>query len=90
MEDDKNWTSIIEEILVNLGILKEPWELKIRNSITLKELKRFISLLYEFIDVFAWPCIYMSGIGRDIAKYKISLYNDAKLVRQKLHRMKLE
>ena len=55
-----------------------------------KSWKNSVSLLREFIDVFALSYNDVPGIDRDFAEHKIPLYPDIRLVKQKLHRMKSE
>ena len=64
-----------------MGTPKEPREIKLRRSLTFKEQKKCISLLREFIDIFAWSYKDMLGIDRDIAEHKIPPYLDAKPVK---------
>jgi len=66
-----------------LGTPNESRELKIRKSLT-------PSLSQKSIDVFAWSYKDTPDIDWDIAEHKISLHPDAKLVKQKLYRMKPE
>ena len=45
--------------------------------------KFFLSLLKEFIDVFAWSYQDMPGIYPEIVQHRIPTYPDAKPVKQK-------
>ena len=72
MEDHKNRTSVIEDtIIINLGIIEEHRKIEIGKSLTPKDQKEFISLLSEFMDVFAWSYKDMPGIDQDIVEHKL-------------------
>ena len=89
MEDNEHWTSIIEDlILINSRTPDEPREFKIRKSLTLEEQEKFIALLKEFMDVFAWSYKGMPGIDPDVAKHQILLYTHGKSIKQILQRDK--
>jgi len=55
MEDHENLTFVFEHTTpFNLGTTHKAQELKIRKSLTLEKQEKFIALLKEFMDVFAW------------------------------------
>ena len=90
-EDHERWTFIAEDtIIINLGTTEVPQENNIGESLTPEEQEEFISLLREFIDVLAWSYRDTPSIDRDIAEHKIHLYLDAKPIKRKLCRIKLE
>ena len=80
-----------EEIqLVNLGSDDEPKAVQIGNTLTSKEKDELISLLKEFLEVFAWSYKDMPGIDMDIVQHRIPTNSTMKPVKQKLRRMKPE
>ena len=80
-----------EEIqLVNLGSDDEPKAVQIGNTLTSKEKDELISLLKEFLEVFAWSYKDMPGIDMDIVQHHIPTDSTMKPVKQKLRRMKPE
>ena len=80
-----------EEIqLVNLGSDDEPKVVQIGNTLTSKEKDELISLLKEFLEVFAWSYKDMPGIDMDIVQHRIPTNSTMKPVKQKLRRMKPE
>lgn len=56
---------------------------RIGSSLSEKEKEEFLSLLKEFIDVFAWSYQDMPGIDPEIVQHRIPTYPDAKPVKQK-------
>jgi len=53
MEEHKNWTFIIEDMIsINLGGLEELWELEIGKPLTVNKQADFTSLLREVMDLF--------------------------------------
>jgi hypothetical protein len=62
-------------------------ELKIDTIITTKEKDGLISILYKYVDVFAWTCINMSGLDTNIVVYRIPSVEESKPVKQKTRHM---
>ncbi|GKU93223.1 hypothetical protein SLEP1_g6831 [Rubroshorea leprosula] len=75
---------------INLGTEDDRKEIKINAHLSIEERKELIEILDEFQDVFVWSYRDMPGLDLDIAVHAIPLYSEAKLVKQKLRRMKPE
>jgi predicted HAD superfamily Cof-like phosphohydrolase len=73
---EKTWNPASEK-------LKEKKELKIDTFITAEKRDDLIFLLHEYMDVFAWTYIDMSGLDTDIVVHKIFLVEGSNLVKQK-------
>jgi len=59
-------------------------ELKIGALIIIIERKNLISLLREYVDVFAWSYIDMPSLHTNIVVYKVPLNEESIHVKQKL------
>jgi hypothetical protein len=65
------WKPTREELdTINIGTRQDERELKIRTLITVSERKNLISLLCEYVDVFAWSYADMFGLDINIVMHK--------------------
>ncbi|XP_058192084.1 uncharacterized protein LOC131309473 [Rhododendron vialii] len=62
--------------------------IQIGSTLFAEERQALISLLKEFVNVFAWSHADMPGIDSKIVEHRIPLHPDAKPVKQKLRRMR--
>lgn len=56
--------------------------MKIDTVTTTEEKDGLISILYKYMDVFAWTCINMPGLDTNIVVYKIPSVEESKPVKQ--------
>lgn len=73
---------------VNLGTIEDPKEVKVNGNLPSELKERMITLLAEYMDVFAWSYQDMPGLDTDIVVQKLPIKPDSKPVKQKLRRMK--
>jgi len=86
---EKAWEPASEKLeVINVGDEQEKKELKIGTLVTTKERNRLVSLLNEYVDVFAWTCADMPGLDTDIVVHKIPLIEESKPIKQKTRRMR--
>jgi hypothetical protein len=65
------WKPTREELdTINIDTRQDERELKIRTLITVSERKNLISLLCEYVDVFAWSYADMFGLDTNIVMHK--------------------
>jgi hypothetical protein len=80
-----NMATIIETIPINIsrnpGIVENVF---VGADFSLEEIQIYKDLFKEFRDVFSWSYEEMPGIEPKIVEHEITMYPDAKLVRQKL------
>ena len=76
--------------MINLGTADDKKEVKIGNCMKSDTRSRLISLLHEFVDVFAWSYQDMPGLDPSIVEHKLPLKPECPPVKQKLRRMKPE
>ena len=75
---------------INIGSEEAPKEIKIGSFFEGDERDKAITLLREYMDVFAWSYKDMPGLENSIVEHKIPLVQDAKPIKQKLRRIKPE
>jgi hypothetical protein len=68
----------------SLGFLDERKTTIISSSLTAKWEDALVCFLQDNRDVFAWQPIDIPGVPRELAKHKLKLYHQAKLIWQKL------
>ena len=64
--------------------------ISISHDLTPEERKNFERILTKRKVVFAWSYEDMPGLDRDIAEHHIPTYPEAKPIKQKFHRLRLE
>ena len=75
---------------LNIGTSENPKYISISHDLTLDERKKFERILTKKKVVFAWSYEDMPGLDREIAEHHIPTYPEAKPVKQKLRRLRLE
>ena len=71
---------------VNLGSEENVKEVKIGALLSPQVKEQLISLLKEYVDVFAWSYQDMPGLDTDIVEHKLPLKPECPPVKQKLRR----
>ena len=74
--------------MINLGTEENKKEVKANASLKGEVNKRFIELLHEYSDVFAWSYQDMPGLDTNIVVHKLPLKLECPLVKQKLRRFR--
>jgi hypothetical protein len=81
-----NMATVTETIPINIsqnpGVMENVF---VGADCSPEEIQIYIDLFKEFCDIFAWSYQEMPGIDPKIVEYEITMYLDAKHVRQKLH-----
>jgi hypothetical protein len=78
--------TIVETLPINISRNPSVMEnVFVREDYSPKEIQIYTDRFKEFCDVFAWFYEEMLGIDPKIVEHEITMYHDAKLVRQKLH-----
>jgi hypothetical protein len=86
---EKAWEPASEKLeVINVGDEQDNKELKIGTLVTTEERNRLVSLLHEYVDVFAWTYADMPGLDTDIVVHKIPLIEGSKPIKQKTRRMR--
>ncbi|XP_061951794.1 uncharacterized protein LOC133674601 [Populus nigra] len=81
---EKAWELASEKLeVINVGDEQDNKELKIGTLVTTEEKNRLVSLLHEYVDVFAWTYADMPGLDTDIVVHKIPLIEWSKPIKQK-------
>ena len=73
---------------INLGTEKDPKNLNIGGSLPGNEKRELISLLGEYLDVFAWSYNDMPGLDPSIVVHRLPTKEEVKPKRQKLRRFR--
>jgi len=73
---------------VEVVILEEGREVKVRACIAKETRRDLVELLQEFKDVFAWSYQDMPGLSTDIVVHRLPIKEECKPVQQKLRRMR--
>jgi hypothetical protein len=71
-------------IQCNIGTESEPKYVKLSRSLTKEKRSKYIGLLREFVDVFAWTYEYLKTYDISIIEHKIPLKEDVSPFRKKL------
>ena len=78
--------NIIETLLINIsrnpGIVENVF---VGADCSLEEIQIYTDIFKEFCNVFSWSYEEMPGIDPKIVEHEITMYPDAKPVRQKIH-----
>ena len=74
-------------IYYNIGSEYEPKMIRMSKSLSEKEKKKYISLLKEFVDIFAWSYQDLRTYDTSIIQNKIPLKPNTKPFKQKLRRL---
>jgi len=84
-QEDRTITPYQEVIeTVNIGTEDDKKEIKIGASLQAEVKEELISLLREYVDIFAWSYQDMPGLDTDIVVHRLPLNEDMPLVKQKL------
>ena len=75
---------------LNMGTNENPKYISISHDLTPDERKNFERILTKRKVVFAWSYEDMPGLDRDIVEHHIPTYPEAKLGKQKLHKLRPE
>ncbi|KAI5396120.1 hypothetical protein KIW84_062354 [Lathyrus oleraceus] len=87
VREDRTITPYQEVIeTVNIGTEGDKKEIKIGASLQAKVKEQLISLLREYVDIFAWSYQDMPGLDTDIFVHRLPLNKDLPPVKQKLRR----
>ena len=70
-----------EVVQVDVGDETHPKPIFISKSLSAQEKEDHISLIREYIDVFAWSYEDMSGLDPEIAMHRLNIKPDAKPVK---------
>ena len=68
----------------NIGTEDQPRLVKVSKFLRLETKTKYIKLLKEFADIFAWSYIELKNYDKSIMEHKIPLKTDAKPVAQKI------
>ena len=71
----------------NIGTLEHPRMVKISKALTVEQRKRYINLLKEYVDVFAWSYEDLKTYDTGIIQHKVPLKPNVKPFRHKLRRI---
>ena len=71
----------------NIGTLEHPRMVKISKALTTEQRNKYIKLLKEYVDVFAWSYEYLKTYDTGIIQHKVPLKPNVKPFRQKLRRI---
>ncbi|MCI33905.1 RNA-directed DNA polymerase (Reverse transcriptase), partial [Trifolium medium] len=72
--------------VINLGTDEDKKEIKIRASLQEDVKRSLVSLLQEYVDVFAWSYQDIPGLDTDIVVHRLPLRPECPPVKQKLRR----
>lgn len=72
--------------VINMGIVENKREVKVRASLNKEIKKRLVELLCEYTDVFTWPYQDMYGLDTSIIVHKLPINLECPPVKQKLRR----
>ena len=75
---------------VNLGTVDQPKLVKLSKTLSPKVKVKYVRLLSEFSDVFAWDYLDLKVYEKDIIQHTIPIKLDQKPFRQKLRRINLK
>ena len=73
----------------NIGTKEHPRMVKISKALTIEQINRYIKLLKEYVDVFAWSYKDLKTYDTSIIQHKVPLKPNVKPFRQKLSRINL-
>ena len=73
---------------MNIGTNEHPKYISISHDLIPEERKNFKRILTKRKVVFAWSYEDMQSLDRDIAEHHISIYPEAKPIKQKLRRLR--
>ena len=73
-----------------MGTNEQPKNISISHDLTLKERKNFEKILTKRKVVFAWSYEDMLGLNREITEHHIPTYSKARVVKQKLCKLRPE
>ena len=76
--------------MINLGADDEKKEVKIGTSLDPSAKKEIITLIHEYVDIFAWSYQDMSRLNTKIVEHNVPMKPKCRPVQQKLRRMKPE
>jgi hypothetical protein len=71
-----------EVIQVDVGEEDHPKPIFLSKNLSPQEKEDYISLIQDYIDVFAWSYEDMSGLDPEVAMHRLDIKSDAKLVKQ--------
>ena len=71
----------------NIGTKEHPRMVKISKALTIEQRSRYIKLLKEYVDVFAWSYKDLKTYDTSIIQHKVLLKPNVKPFRQKLRRI---
>ena len=75
---------------LNMGTNEHPKNISISHDLTPEEREKFEKILIKRKVVFAWTYEDMPSLDKDIAEHHIPTYPEARPVKQKLRRLRLE
>ena len=76
--------------MVNLGTDENRKEIKIVAGLENSDKERFIQMLRDYIEIFAWSYEDMSGLDINIVVHRLTTKECFLPVKQKVHRMRPE
>ena len=88
--EDQHKPNLEETEAVNLGDEECIKEIMISVHLTEAQRKEFLSLLREYIDIFAWSYDDVSGLSIDIVSHKLPINPDCVPIKQKIRKFKPE
>jgi len=71
----------------NLGTKEDPKYVKLSNSLSKEQRAKYVKILKEFADVFAWKYEYLRTYETNIIEHKIHLKEETKPFGQKLRQI---
>jgi len=72
---------------LNIGTDKDPKIIKLSKSLSGEERKRYLELMKEFRDIFAWSYEYLKTFDAEVMQHKIPLKEGVKPFQQKLRQI---
>jgi len=70
-----------EVVQITIGDKKHPRPVFISNDLSLEKRQNLISLIREYIDVFAWSYEDIPGLDPPITMHRLNIKTDAKLLK---------
>jgi len=81
------YTQPIKTQKVNIGMIKNPKFVQIRDYWSGETMENIADLLHKYQDLFPTTFLEMKGLVRELGEMKIPLKNISKLVRQRTYRL---
>jgi len=81
------WANTKDKVIqVNLGSQDHPKSISISESLSLTKREELITLVRDYIDVFAWNYEEMPGFDPQVAMHRLNIKPDIKPVKQQQRR----